>query len=421
MFKKNALLQTLFSLKGNPKACVYTEPLWGIPHSLYSPFVSVYMAALLMTDRQIGLVASVTMFFRAISALLSGAITDKLGRRKATIIFDILSWSVPCLIWTFSQNFWWFMAASVFNGLWQITENSWTCLLVEDADKSAMVNIYSWVHMSGQLAVFFAPLSGLIVGKLTIIPAMRILYFFSFVSMTLKFLILYKFCDETQVGKIRKKETEGMSIFQIMSGYGGIVRQVAASGEMKLSLAITAFFMVTSMVMQNFFGLYTTQNLGVPEHFLALFPIIRSAILMVFLFVIQPRLARFGFKGPMLTGICLYIASHLVLIVSPTGNIVMPILYTALEACAHGLVMPRKDSISAMFIEPKERARIVSVMTVAVLGVTIPFGYISGWLSDWNRKLPFLLNIAIFILAFAVILTSRKLSKSHISKIAAKG
>lgn len=67
----------MLSLRGNPKYCVYTEPLWGIPYHLYVPFVSIYMSALMMTDRQIGIVTSVTMFFRAIMAFFSGAITDK--------------------------------------------------------------------------------------------------------------------------------------------------------------------------------------------------------------------------------------------------------------------------------------------------------------------------------------------------------
>ena len=35
----------MLSLRGNQLACLYTEPLWGIPYNLYVPFVSVYMGA----------------------------------------------------------------------------------------------------------------------------------------------------------------------------------------------------------------------------------------------------------------------------------------------------------------------------------------------------------------------------------------
>lgn len=407
----------MLSLRGNPKYCVYTEPLWGIPYHLYIPFVSIYMSALMMTDRQIGIVTSVTMFFRAIMAFFSGAITDKMGRKRTTLIFDILSWSVPCLLWAFSQNFWWFMVAAAFNGMWQVTENSWTCLLVEDAKKSDMVDIYSLIHMSGQLVVIFAPLSGLMVKGLTVIPAMRILYLFSFLSMTAKFIILYRYCGETEVGKVRMKETEGTSIMKIMSGYGAIFKRMFSSADMLLALSISTIFTITSMILQNYFGLLTTQNLMVPQEYLAYFPILRSLIITFFIFGIQNRLTRFGYKGPMLVGILFYVASHIMLLFAPVGGLAMPVLHVVLEACANGLVMPRKDSIVALLIEPKERARISSIMTVIVLAINIPFGYLTGWLSDLDRRLPFLLGIVIFALSFVVIARSKRLSGNEMTEM----
>jgi len=48
---KHPLIHTLKNLRGNARACVYTEPLWGIPFNLYSPYISVYMIALGMTAK----------------------------------------------------------------------------------------------------------------------------------------------------------------------------------------------------------------------------------------------------------------------------------------------------------------------------------------------------------------------------------
>ena len=401
--KNHPLINTLLTLRGNPRACVYTEPLWCIPHYLYIPFVSVYMSALFLTDSQIGLVASATLFFMAVFALLSGAITDKLGRKKTTIIFDILSWSVPCLIWAFSQNFWWFMVAAAFNGMMHITTNSWMCLLVEDAEKSAMVRIFSIIHVIAQMAVIFAPISAALVSRFSVVPVMRGLYLFAFVSMTVKFIILYKYCDETEVGKVRKSETADMSIFKILSGYGQIFKRVLASPSMMLALAISVVFSIVFMIMGNFFALYTTGNLLIPAHYLAYYPILRSLIVITFLFVIQPRISRLGFKLPMLAGVMLYVVSHGVLLIAPVGNLFIPFVYIFIEACAYSLVMPNRDSIVVLLIEPDERARISSIITVLTLCCSIPFGYFAGWLSDMDRRLPFALDIALFALVFAII------------------
>jgi len=69
-------------LRGNPRGCVYTEPLWGIPYNLYAPYISVYMLALGLSDQQIGLIVSITMTIQIGMMLVSGAVTDKLGRRR---------------------------------------------------------------------------------------------------------------------------------------------------------------------------------------------------------------------------------------------------------------------------------------------------------------------------------------------------
>ena len=429
---RHPLIETLATIKGNPRIVLYTEPLWIIPHHLYLPFVSVYMAALLLTDRQIGLIASVFMFFRAVSALFSGAITDKLGRKLTTFIFDTVSWSIPCLLWAFSQNFWWFIIAASFNGLMQITDNSWTCLLVEDTEKGSLVKIYSLLHMIAQLAVFFAPLAAILVNELSLVPAMRILYFFSFLSMTAKFILLYKYGDETEVGRTRLRDTAGMSLWSIMRGYGGIFKRIFSSRDMILSLVITTVYSIIWLISGNFFGLYVTKTLGIPEHFLAYFPILRAIISVIFLYLLQPRLERFGFRYPMLIGLLLYMISTTLLIFTPeTAGILEPVLagyaagtvpgnfspvgalivlavFILIDSIGYCFVMPRSDSLIHILIEPSERARIRGLMMVIVLGFTFPFGYLAGWLSEIDRRYPFVLIVSFIILMFVIIAAGKK-------------
>ena len=92
---KHQLLRTLVELRGNPRACVYTEPMWGLSMNLCLPYATVYMLTFGMSDTQVGIVSSVYMFSQMIFAFLAGPIVDKLGRRKSTAIFDLLTWSLP--------------------------------------------------------------------------------------------------------------------------------------------------------------------------------------------------------------------------------------------------------------------------------------------------------------------------------------
>ena len=189
----NYMLRTLFTLKGNARACLWPEPLWGVPYNLYLPYVSLFMTALGMSAAEIGYVTSISMVSQVIFATLSGVLCDKLGRRKTTFFFDVLSWSVPEFLWMFSQNFSWFALAAVFNGAWRVTENSWSLLLIEDMREEEIMPAFSLTQMLGLFSAFFAPLSNFAVDAFGLVPTMRVIYGVTFVSMTVKFILVYVF------------------------------------------------------------------------------------------------------------------------------------------------------------------------------------------------------------------------------------
>jgi len=400
------LFRTLFHLKGNPRACVYTEPLWGIPYNLFAPFATVYMYALGVLDVQIGLLLSIGMIIQVIAAIGGGIVTDKLGRRLTTVIFDTISWSIPALIWAFAQNFWWFFAAAIFNSAWQITNNSWNCLLVEDCDESLLVNVYTWVHIGGLLAVFFAPVSAFFVEHYTLIKTMRVLYLITFASMTLKFIILYRWTSETEMGLRRKEETASIPMKEMLLEYKVVVAKILKSPHTLYLIVFLVLFNIGHIVTANFFGLYITKNLEIPEYFLAVFPMIRAAIILSFMIFLQDRFNKFPFKIMMVAGLLLYFLANMLLITAPRANLGYLFIYISVEAFAFTLVNPRRDSMLVWFVDKIERARVNGVIYLLMIGFSVPFGWISGLLSSWNRILPFILNMTVYMLCVIMILSS---------------
>jgi len=403
------MIHFLFNLKGNAKASVLTEPLWGIPFSLYSPFFTLYMFQLGVLDVQIGLLLAVGRLLQMVFALLGGVITDKFGRKLTTFIGDTFAWSIPALIWAFSQNFWWFLAATLVNSTWQITAVSWECLWIdenaEDADKLA--KIFNWVYISGQLAVFFAPIAGLFVARYSVVPVVRVLFIITFVSMTAKFILLYIYSEETPQGIVRMRETKNTPLSQLLLGYKDVFVQISRSWKMMRALALQAVVGVTLMVSTTFFALYATQNLGVPDHFMAYFPILRAGVMLIFLFVIQSRISNFKPRHIMVAGIITYVAANGLLLTAPAENPVWLAVYAIVEACAIALLLPRLDTLAANVIEPKERARIRSFFNASILAVSGVFGYLAGQLSHIDRRLPFVLNIGLFICMLFILIAGR--------------
>ena len=406
------MCHTLFSLRGNARACLYPEPMWGIPYSLYMPFATLFMYQLGVKDREIGLILSVGMVFQVLAALFGGIASDKLGRKRTTLVFDIASWSFPCLIWAFSQNFWWFLAAQIVNSMWQITNNSWNCLLVEDTDPKQLVHIYSWCTISGLISAFLAPISSVMVAHFGVVPTVRGLYIFSFAMMTAKFVIVNAFAVETAQGKTRMRETKNIPIWKLLSEYGGVLRKMFRAAHIRLILLIMVMVNITSMVSGAFFSLYITQNLGIPETFLGYYPIARAGIMLAFMFTVQHRVDKLPFRIPMGAGLVLYIAAQCVLLLAGQQNYVFLVIMILLEAFGYVLIIPRKDSLLVTYIDAKERARMIGLVYVIMIGFTSPFGWLVGLLSEYNRMLPFFLNMAIYLVLALIVIFSKTMKEN---------
>jgi MFS family permease len=405
------LITTLKSLRGNPRGCVYTEPLWGIPFNLYSPYISIYMLALGVSDKQIGLIVSISWGFQIVLALLSGVVTDKLGRRLTTLIFDIASWSVPALISALAQNFWYFLAAGIVNSVWRITHNSWTCLLVEDADQGQLVDIYTWIYIANIMVGFIAPLTGVLIGAFSLVPTMRGLYIFAAIMFTLKAVVTYRMTQETGQGKVRLQETHQQSVFSVLGEYKGVLQALLHTPQTLYTAGIMLVLSISSMISGSFWSIIVTEKLHIPAQNLALFPFVKSAIMLLFFFVVMPSISKMHFKLPLALGFLGFVVSQLLLIAAPEKGYFVLIISVFLEACCFATVSPLVDRMIVLTIDPKERARIQSILYVGIILLTSPFGWIAGNLSALNKGLPFILNSVLFAAGAVLVFLAGKASQ----------
>ena len=401
--KTHPLLQVLADNEGNPRTLVLIEPLWGIPYNLIAPFATLYMYTQGITDVQIGLILSVAMVFQVLFSFFGGILSDKLGRKFTTMMGDFFGWSLACLVWSVSNNFWLFLTAALLNCFEQINQTAWYCLLIEDAYPKDLVGIYTWVNIGGLVAIFFAPLSGLFVSSYSIVPVVRVLYAVFALTMLIKTFITFRFCHETKQGKIRRQETKGVSISHLLGEYRQLIPSLLKDRSVLKAVAVSVILYVTNMVSTNFFGLYVTQRLGLSENFLALFPILNAAVMLIFMVGIQHRMSATKFRIPLWTGLALYSVAALVLILSPVNSLIFVLLYVLASALAAALVNPRKDALLQLNIAPQERARLNALIMASTIALSSPFGYLTGWLSSLDRRLPFVFTLLLFVTATIII------------------
>ncbi len=402
---KHPLISTLFGLRGNSRAAVYTEPLWGLSMNLCLPYASVYMLAFGMDDIQVGIVTSIYLFSQMIFAFMSGAIVDKMGRRKSTAIFDIIAFCIPCLIWASSQGFWFFVVAAVFNGAMKITTVSWDCLLVEDAPKDKITRIYSWVMIFSNLSALFAPISSILVSKLTLIPALRILYINAFIIMSIKIVLLYKFSTETKVGRIKREESRNKSWGEMLIGYKVAYKKMTASSGTMFAVVISIIVEIVIMIGMTFWQILASRLIGVPDSLLPIFPMVKSILSIILFFTIIAKIKQSRLKWPLYLGFISYIVSCVLLIsIKGTGLIGYIMLFASIlfEALGASVLNMLRESLVAIHVDPIERSSILALLQTIVMFVSIPFGYLGGLLSDISRILPFILVIALLVLGIIV-------------------
>ena len=396
------LIHSLKKLRGNARGCVLTEPLWGIPFYLYAPYASIYMLAFGLTDSELGLLASIGTALQVITTLLSGAVTDKLGRKRTTLIFDLLSWSIPALLLAFAQNFTYFLLATVINSVWRIVHTSWSCLLVEDTDPELLVDVFAWITIAGLVAALVTPVTGALIARFGLVPTIRGVYILAAVMMASKALATNAMVTETRQGLIRMRETAHQSLFAVLRELPEVARHIVRRPVTIYTGLLMTLMSIYWVIQNTFWSVVVVETLEIPTERLALYTMVRSITMMLVFFFLMPRLQSLARRSPtgdhllFVGGSLIFGLSQLLLVLTPAGATWFLILVTVLEGVGLPLTRTVLDKLTVTTVDAAERARISALLSVMMLLVTSPFGWIAGRLSTLDRRYPFVLAVGIF-------------------------
>ena len=411
--KTHPMITTMLNFKGNARGCVYTEPLNGIPANLLAPYVTVYMLAIGLNEPQIGSLISIGWGFQLLVAIFSGVITDKMGRRKATLIFDILASSIVTVFYAIAQNYWYFLIASIIGSTIRITQNSWTCLMVEDTDPEELIDVFSWIQIFSLLSGYFVPIAGLMIKSLDLVPAMRIILSIASVSYTIKAILTYMMTAETKQGMIRMEATKDVSLLSSLKEYDGVFKLLRNSPAALVMLSIMTVMSITTLINGTFWSVIVTEKIGIPADNIAIFPFVKSLVMLFFFFEVIPRIKKFNFKIPLMVGFAGFLLSQIILVLVPVSNYWILMISIILEAGSMAALSPLVDQMTIMTIDAKERARMQSILYVTIILITAPFGWIAGNLSAQEKAFPFILNIALLGIGMVLSLVAGKIAERN--------
>jgi hypothetical protein len=72
-----------------------------------------------LSDAQIGAVASLSLAAQFAWAFSPARSSTNTGGALLMLTFGLLSWTIPCALWTLAKGYWYFAAAAALNGMWR--------------------------------------------------------------------------------------------------------------------------------------------------------------------------------------------------------------------------------------------------------------------------------------------------------------
>ncbi|KAA8783716.1 MFS family permease [Paenibacillus sp. 4624] len=396
-------MKLLRDLPRNPRYSILLEPVWAIPGTIVLFYAPLYMKEAGLSDIEIGMINSVNLYFAFIFQLFAGSVTNKLGRKRTTLIFDLLAWSVPMLIWAFSQNFWLFLVAYLLNATSKFVTVSFNCLIIEDVEEHKRSKVFAMLNMIITGAGVLTPIAGAVIADFGIVPTLASIYFVGGLLMTAMFFIRNRYTEETEVGK------ELMGIHSKTHVFRSLVNSLRLFGRSFYKRRLFPIILITvlsNLVLQlNFFQvIYFKEQLSFGDRVISFIPVVTAVTVMLLYLVILPRLKQRSEEKYVSFSIVLSTAGAVLFLLIPAGNIAMLFLTLIVLAAGNFILQTYRDSLLMNRLGTHEKADMFSAVQTVMTLTAIPSGYLTGLLYHYHPVLLFGVILALYILLMIIML-----------------
>jgi MFS family permease len=394
-------MKFLNDLNKNAKYCITIEPMWTIFWGLVFFYSPLYMKDIGLTEIEIGLVSTVNLFFSFFCQLLAAPITNRLGRKRTSIIFDLISWSLVMFIWAISKNFWYFLAAGIINSFSKIVMVSWNCLITEDEKKENVSKIYGILSLISSTIGIFAPITGLFIVRFGTVSTLRVLYMTGAVSMTAMFIVRNFLVKETKAGLKLMEDHSKVALIKSIKNYIIIISRLYKNKNFILIsiLYISMNFIASVNIFQVIF---LKDTLNFTENNLSFIPgIIALLNILIFIFLI-PRLKKISNEIVLTIFLTGNFISSIFFILIPQKNLLVMLIVMAFAGICNFLSIAYRETVFMNSQGDHDKADMFSAVQVVTTLFCIPAGYIGGLLFKLNSYFPFVLVLFLFLIAVGV-------------------
>lgn len=402
------IVESVRILKGNARTSVLFEPMWSIPYVFYSFYLSLYMKAQGVTDVQIGFLISLGYVIGIFTAMVGGAVVDKMGRRRCSVVFSLVSWAGSVLLYLLADSFWMFLLAQIVNSFSKISDVAWQLLLIEGADDDQRLAAFNLFGIIDIVAGLFTPLAGMVVASLGVVKAERGFLLFAFVMMAAQALWRNHYYRESEVGRKAAEQSRQLNFFRVFLSSVRQMKDALTAKNPKMRTVLTVFvlfqvYMIIGSFTSLYFAPYLTDVLGLDKAMISVLGTVNACFTLgVYVFVI-PLLSRFNKILSSGAGFMVLTISMVLLVVIPSGSFLSAAAAVALYSVGYGVVRPMLDALLAEVTPDEGRAGIYAFKNTMISLASAGAGAFSGFLYGANPKAIYLVSAVMLGLCILLI------------------
>lgn len=396
----------------NTAVLMATEPLWSIPGNWYLTYFAFFMASLGLSAVQIGAVTSIGLVSKILLSALGGHITDRFGRKRTLLFFDIICWIIPSAIWATATCFWQFAIGVILNNFVWIVTPAWLCLLYEEAPVELRTKISAVNQGIFILGGFTLPFAGWIIKTHGTIPGIRWLLWGFCVCMIFAVVIRSFLVRESSIGVAMREESQKVTGHESFKKNLKTLKFILHTKSLRALLLLGILFNFALNFANTYNALFITKTRGLAlsADLLAIFPLLTSSLSLLLTFVIVPHI-KVGKEGKALwIAMVFNILGYLVFAFGPAGWALTAWIGIATLAVAGGLYIPVREGTWQNQIPDEERARVIALAASLECIFLLPAAPLGGWLFQMSPRSIYLVGAGIIVASLFLIAQTKSLN-----------
>lgn len=364
----------LLGLERNARICLGFFPLWAVPYTIYTYYLSLFLIEEGLSSTGIASLMTVANVSALVFSLFAAPIVDRMGRRNATFVFDILSSALPCLLYLISGNIVVALIAQAVSGMNRIMSTGFYLLMIENTSESNSVNSMNIFNVILVGAGLTTPLAGFVVSKMGLLAGERLFLIISLVMMTAQATARHFMVRETETGMAIIRARERFSFKETAIGFGKTVRYLIRNRNVRSAMIINSLIYVYYTVgttISLFFTPYFSEHRNLSGVTLGLVGGIYAGGTLFSMIVINPRVRpRQLYPYTIISGL-VSIMGFVLLILCPLNNTILLFAAIILISVSYGALKTIADSLLALEMTNEYSSGLYSISFIlsSVLGI----------------------------------------------------